>query len=244
MEIRIIGSGDAFGSAGKFNTCFYVTSDPHHFLIDCGASSLLALKRALINPSTVDTIFISHFHGDHFGGLPFIILDAHLVQKRTSPLTIVGPIGLRERVIELMEALFKGSSSIPFNFEIIYIEVPDNELKIVNGIEVFYTPVVHSFESNPHGLKIRVNEKTLAYSGDTEWTENLIPLAEGSDLFIVECYNFKGKLKYHMSYDLLVMNKEKLAANRIMLTHLGDDMIDHLSELEIEVCEDGDCITI
>ncbi len=244
MEITIIGSGDAFGSGGKFNTCFYVQSTQNHFLIDCGASSLLALKKTLINPNTVDTIFISHFHGDHFGGLPFFILDAHLVQKRTSPLTIVGPIGLQSRVVEIMEALFRGSSMIDFSFQIFYHEVAEGELKIVNGIEVSYYSVVHAIESSPHGLRVRVDGKALAYSGDTEWTENLIPLASDTDLFIVECYNFKGDLKFHMNYEVLRKNQQRLASKKILLTHLGEDMIKQKNALEMEVCEDGKTVFV
>ncbi len=244
MKIQFIGSGDAFGSDGKFNTCFYVSSDSNHFLIDCGASSLLALKKAQINPNIVSTIFISHFHGDHFGGIPFFILDAQLVQKRRDPITIVGPIGLKERVIEVMEALFKGSSSVSYDFDINYEEVPDMEIKKINSIDVAYFPVIHSPESNPHGLRVSMNGKVLAYSGDTEWTETLIPLAEDADLFIVECYNYKGELKFHMNYELLLRNLYRLTAKRIMLTHLGNDMIERQNELELEVCQDGETLTI
>lgn len=221
MEITIVGSGDAFGSGGKMHTCFYINSGSYNFLIDCGASSLVALKKLAIDSNKINTIFISHFHGDHFGGLPFFILDAHLVQNRTSPLTIVGPSGIRERVILLMDALFNGSSGIPFNFSINYKEIPDDKTHLVNGMEVLYVPVVHSPESNPHGLKIKITDKSIAYSGDGEWTDNLIRLAENADLFITECYHYKGEFKFHMSYETLLNNRHKLNCKKLMLTHLG-----------------------
>jgi ribonuclease BN (tRNA processing enzyme) len=78
VSVQFLGSGDAFGSGGRFQTCIYVWSDATHLLIDCGASSLVAMKRFGVDPLLVDTILLSHLHGDHFGGVPFFIMDAHL----------------------------------------------------------------------------------------------------------------------------------------------------------------------
>jgi len=74
MQVQFIGSGDAFGSGGRFNTCFHVTGKKMNFLIDCGASSLIALKANNIDLNSIDTILFSHFHADHFGGIPFFML--------------------------------------------------------------------------------------------------------------------------------------------------------------------------
>ena len=76
MRLTIVGSGDAYGSGGRFNTCFLVESTKATLLIDCGASSLVALKARGIDPTRIDGVILSHLHGDHFGGLPFLLLDA------------------------------------------------------------------------------------------------------------------------------------------------------------------------
>lgn len=94
MQFRFVGSGDAFGSGGRFNTCFHVAAERTRFLLDCGASSLVALKRGGIDRNAIDLILLTHFHADHFGGVPFFVLDAQLVARRTRPLTIAGPPGL------------------------------------------------------------------------------------------------------------------------------------------------------
>jgi len=79
-HVQFVGSGDAFGSGGRFNTCFLVAGTKTRFLIDCGASTPVALKRAGIDLDGIDGVALTHLHGDHFGGLPFLLLSA------TSPL--------------------------------------------------------------------------------------------------------------------------------------------------------------
>ena len=123
MRLKFLGAGDAFGSGGRLNTCFLVDRGERSFLIDCGASAMIAIRRFGIDPNTINNIIVSHLHGDHFGGLPFFILDAQLVSRRTRPLTIVGPRGLRTRLDALMEAMFPGSSQVGRRFSIELIEL-------------------------------------------------------------------------------------------------------------------------
>ena len=72
VRIQFLGSGDAFGSGGRFQTCFHLSGPSEPILIDCGASSLIALKRAGLDPSEIGCVLLTHLHGDHFGGLPFL----------------------------------------------------------------------------------------------------------------------------------------------------------------------------
>jgi ribonuclease BN (tRNA processing enzyme) len=78
MLLQALGCGDAFGSGGRFHTCFHVSARVVSFLVDCGASALIAMRRFGVDPNTIRTVLISHLHGDHFGGLPFLLLDAQL----------------------------------------------------------------------------------------------------------------------------------------------------------------------
>ena len=110
VKFKVIGSGDAFACKGKFNTCFYVTSKKSNFLIDCGATSLVALHHNGISTDDIDTIIVTHFHGDHYGGIPFILLDAKIVRNRKKPLTIISPPGGKERLTTLIEALYPQTS--------------------------------------------------------------------------------------------------------------------------------------
>jgi hypothetical protein len=131
---------------GRFNTCFLVEDVTDAFLIDCDASSLIAMRKYGIDPNQVDTVFISHLHGDHFGGLPFLILDAQFSSRRTRPLTLVGPPGLRDRLAQLMELFFPGSSSVERRFTTEIHEIDAAETAVINGVKVTGYLVEHGFK--------------------------------------------------------------------------------------------------
>ena len=91
MRLTIVGSGDAFGSGGRFNTCFFLQTAKATLLVDFGATSLVALKARGIDPDRIDGIILSHLHGDHFGALPFLLLDAQFLaaSSRAAPLPMI-----------------------------------------------------------------------------------------------------------------------------------------------------------
>ncbi len=239
MRVRFLGSGDAFGSGGRFNTCIHVEGGGLSFLVDCGASSLIAMRRFGVEPNAVRTIFVSHLHGDHFGGLPFVILDAQLVSRRTAPLTIAGPPGLRERLAQAMEVLFPGSSRAERRFALEIVELVPGERVMLDGIAVTPFEVRHPSGAPPFALRLEAGGKVIAYSGDTEWTEALVPAAKGADLFIAEAYFFEKPVKFHLTYRTLLEHLGALRPKRTILTHMSADMLGRLHELAHEAAEDG-----
>jgi ribonuclease BN (tRNA processing enzyme) len=122
MEIRFIGSGDAFGTGGRFQTCFRLQADDFTALVDCGATSLTAMKAQGVDPGEVDAVVISHLHGDHFGGLPFLVLDGQFT-RRTRPLTVLGPVGTGARLEAAMETFYPGSAAVQRRFEVKVVEL-------------------------------------------------------------------------------------------------------------------------
>src|SRR5581483_376215 len=142
MQVRFVGCGDAFGSGGRQNTCFHVTGASVNFLIDCGASSLPALKGLGIERNTIDLVLITHFHGDHFAGLPFFLLDAQF-SRRTRPLVIAGPKGIETKLKAAMEVMFEHSSRTQQRFELSVVELAPEETRAFGNITVTPYPVVH-----------------------------------------------------------------------------------------------------
>ena len=118
IQVSFIGSGDALGSGGRFQACILLQAPGHDgddVLLDCGASSLVALKQQHHDPNQIGLVLLSHLHGDHFGGLPFLVLDGQFAH-RTRPLHVAGPAGVRERVQAAMEVLFPGSTGVQRRF--------------------------------------------------------------------------------------------------------------------------------
>jgi ribonuclease BN (tRNA processing enzyme) len=116
-QIVFVGSGDAFGSGGRRQTCIGLTGDDQFMLVGCGTTSVLGRKTMGLDPNLVSAVVISHLYGDHFGGLPFLILDGQF-SGRTQPLLVAGPPGTRDRLTQAMELLFPGSSQIRRRFEV------------------------------------------------------------------------------------------------------------------------------
>src|SRR5262249_58144010 len=114
-----------------------------HAWLDCGAPSLVALKRLGIDPASIDAVFITHLHGDHFGGLPFLILDAQFT-RRSRPLIVAGPPGLGERLIQAQEVLFPGSSSVERRFEVQVIELAERTETAVGPFRATAFAVEHA----------------------------------------------------------------------------------------------------
>lgn len=244
MKIRFLGSGDAFGSGGRFHTCFQIQDARGAFLVDCGASSMIAMRKFGVDPNTIRAILITHLHGDHFGGLPFLILDAQLVSRRAAPLTIAGPPGLRDRLMAAMENFFPGSTRAERRFELIIRELEASVAQDVEGIEVTPYIVKHPSGAPPFALRLRVDGKVLCYSGDTEWVDGLRAAAEGVDLFIAEAYFFDKAVKFHLDFATLAAQLPTLGAKRVILTHMSPDMLARIQETGLEVAEDGMTISL
>ena len=239
VVVQFLGSGDAFGSGGRAQTCIYVDCPDFRFLIDCGASGLISMKRWGVSPSAVDAILITHLHGDHFGGIPFFILDAQLIDRRTRPLVIAGPPGLESRIFAAMEIFFPGSSKIQQKFPYKFI-VLENEASINIGpltVKAFH--VIHPSGDPSLSIRVCYGDKTIAYSGDTEWTNALVSAAKGADLFICEAYFFDKKVKFHMDYSTLMQHRSELDFRRLVVTHMSDDMLAKIQLVEAETAEDG-----
>lgn len=245
LSLQFVGCGDAFGSGGRFNTCFHLTGDHTNLLIDCGASSLVALKQLGIDRNAIDTIVVTHFHADHFGGIPFFMLDAQFFSKRRTPLTIVGPVGLPEWYERVMETAFPGSSHAAQKFALHLVEVAAGETRRVGGVRIGAFQALHGPPGGPYlSVRIEAEGRIVTYTGDTEWTPELIPAARDADLFIAEAYFRDKTIATHLSLDAIEANFAEMRPKRLVLTHMSDDMLNHPDRDRYETAEDGLVIAI
>jgi ribonuclease BN (tRNA processing enzyme) len=222
MHVIIAGTGDAFGSGGRFRTCIGVAdhaAGQPHTLLDCGATSLTALRQQHLDPSMISTVVISHLHGDHFGGLPFLILDGQF-RHRTADLTVAGPAGTGDRLARAMDTLIPGSAAARRRFAVHVTEHRDRQPTHLDTLRVTPYQVLHASGAPAYAIRIDTPAASLAYSGDTEWTDALLAAADGADLFLCEGYS-PHPIRWHLDLGTLAWHRAQLTCRRLMLTHLS-----------------------
>lgn len=242
MRLTVVGCGDAFGSGGRSNTCYRLESGGITATLDFGASAPVGLHKLGLSAADIDLIFLSHLHGDHFGGLPFLLLDGQFVDRRAKPLLIVGPPGTRARLDAAMEVMFPRMGENAWRFDWEVVEVEPGSTSKHGPFTLTTAQVVHPSGAPSTALRLTDGARTVAFSGDTEWTEALLPIAAGADLFICESYMFEGSPVGHMAYRTIAERREDLAAKRILLTHMSDGMWarrDEVDAASFTVAEDG-----
>ena len=232
MRLTIIGCGDAFGTGGRLQTSFHVATAITQFLIDCGASTLIGMRRLGLDPNDVDTVYLTHLHGDHFGGLPWLLIDAQYIGKRTRPLTVAGPKGTEARFTAAAEALYPGSTQSKRAYDLRFIEYAERQSFHRDGVTVTPFEVHHPSGATPYALRFEADGRSFAFTGDTGWVEALCDAARGTDLLISELYQYDVPLDIHLDFKTIDANFDRLGTKRILLTHMGEAMLARSGEVD------------
>jgi ribonuclease BN (tRNA processing enzyme) len=243
VELRVLGSGDAFGSGGRFQACLHVRAAGAEILVDCGASSLVAMRRFGVDPAAVDAVVLSHLHGDHFGGLPFLVLASQFA-GRARPLVVAGPAGVEARVRAAMEVLFPGSSAVERRFPLEFVELADRRESRLGAVGVTPYAVVHESGAPAYALRLTGDGQVLAYSGDTEWTDALVDVARGAALLVCEAYFYEKRVRYHLDYRTLMSQRHRLECRRLLLTHMSAEMLARLPLPGVDCADDGQRVVL
>lgn len=244
VDVTFVGSGDAFGTGGRFQTCILLDAPACRVAVDFGASSLVALNAMGIAHNSIDAIVLTHLHGDHCGGVPFLLLDAMLGAKRTKPLTIAGPRDTKRRLAEIGSALFPGSEAMTPKFDLSIIEMNVLKPNAVAGVIVTPFPAHHTCATNPTAVRVDIGGKIVSYTGDGEWTKHTPKLGADADLLITECFAYDKSVPFHMNYPDVVKHWEDFGAKRMILTHMGPDMLAQSRAVPQDCAHDGLVITL
>ncbi|HEX6449131.1 MAG TPA: MBL fold metallo-hydrolase [Trebonia sp.] len=239
VTVTFAGSGDAFGSGGRYQACIHLRpAGGSPMLLDCGATSLSALKSLRLDPGEVSAVVVSHLHGDHFGGLPLLILDGQF-SRRTAPLTIAGPPGTARRLADAMECLFPGSSTTRRRFGVTITELVPGTDATVCGATVRSWEADHPSGAPALLLRLSLAGKTIAYTGDTAWTDTIMDAAADADLLIAEGYYRDKPIPYHLRLADLDAHRGQLTARRVIVTHMSADVLGGEYPTSLEQAHDG-----
>jgi ribonuclease BN (tRNA processing enzyme) len=197
------------------------------------------LKVLGIPAERIDLIAISHLHGDHFGGLSFLFLEYIYEHPRTKPLLIAGPPGIEERVQALHNAMYRELAARGLPFPLSFHEFTPEQREILDVFEFFPFRVPHQEKDISLGYRVRTDGKAVLYSGDCGWNEGLITHSRGTDLFICECCYFSTQTNFHISYPQIAEQRHRLGCKRLILSHIGREVLERTTEVTIECAYDG-----
>jgi len=239
VRVTVLGSGDAFGAGGRLHSAYLVETPRATFLLDCGPSILQALKGLGRDPGAIDFVLLSHLHGDHFGGVPFLFMEYRYQTCRTRSFGVYGPPDTERRVRAAFTALYEQSANEPLPFPVRWDELHAGATRALDGVRVVPLAVQHVSELVSLGYRIEVDGRTIVYSGDSSWTEEFVRQTRDADLFICECTTYETRLAIHVSYPEIAARAKDLGCRRLLLSHLGDEPLRHLGELSLECARDG-----
>ncbi len=239
VRVTVLGSGDAFGAGGRLHSAYLVEAPGVTFLLDCGPTILQSLKRMRFDTTRLDFVAITHLHGDHFGGIPFLFMEYRYENPRTRPLGIHGPAGLERRVTKLFSALYEKSAEEPQPHAVHYGELQAGHVAEVEGVRITPLRVPHVPELVAFAYRIDVAGRSILYSGDSAWTEDFVQHTRGVDLFLCECSTFETHLDIHIAYPEVAARARDLGCKRLLLSHLGKEVLERQSEVSLECARDG-----
>jgi len=196
VELTVLGSGTAFPSAERASPGYLLQVAGESLLLDSGSGTLRQMVRAGIGPDAIDRALYTHFHPDHVGDflhLLFTLSSPEIGRRRV--LWVGGPRGLH-RHLRLLEELYgPWVTNPPFPLEVqeLQEETVDFGAWRLTSRRVPHTDVSLAY-------RIDAAEGSLVYAGDTDYSEDLIDLAKGADLLILECSFPEGqKVKGHLT---------------------------------------------
>ena len=239
MHVTVLGSGDAFGSGGRAHSAYLIEAPGTTFLLDCGPTVLQALKTLGHDPAIVDFVLLSHLHGDHFGGVPFLFLEYRYEKPRSRPLTIYGPRDTERRVEACYQALYEQVAREPPPYALRFETVAAGVAVSAGGVRIMPFAVPHTKELQCFGFRLEVGGRTIVYSGDSAWTEQFVSQVRGVDLFLCECSLYETRLDIHLAYPEIAARARDLGCKRLVLSHLGREPLQHLGDITIECARDG-----
>lgn len=247
-RITFLGTSDAFHSGARRHSSCLLEHDGIAIVVDFGPTALLSLRTLQIDPARIDAVFITHLHGDHMGGLPFLVLDGMYYSIRRRSLQIFGPVLMKERFEMLTQALYGDVMQQAVPFDVRVEEWRPNQTVGVGPLQI-QTFLADHMDPPHEPLMLRITipgGRVISFSGDTAYGPGLEACADGADLLIAECTGLCPPMGRHTTFEDWQRNISRIRARRVVLTHLGAPLregpralLEHLGDARVGFADDG-----
>ena len=219
LDLTFLGTGNAF-AASRYWSSFLVND---RYLFDAPPTLLAHLKKLRKNAGDIEVVFISHFHADHFFGLPFLFLEYAELAPRSKDLTIVGPPGIAKRVESVTEIAYSNVfRKRDRGYALHFIEAADGKTGEVAGCSFVARSVPHVPDLESFAFRVECAGGSLAYSGDAMMCDALATLADGADAFVCECSGWNSNNGPHLTpQNILELRAAVSPSTRFILTHVN-----------------------
>lgn len=221
LSLSFLGSGNAFAPGGL---CWNGFLANERYLFETPPQALMALNRLGVDPNAIEVVVISHHHGDHFLGLPFLLLHwKHLGRK--APVTIVGPRGTEQVASTVSEAVYPGLLNA--RYPLTWIDATPGTPLSLPGLELEPVAVQHDPALDCSlGYRARLGDRLLGYTGDSAICEGVLDLARTSDVLVSECASRATHNEIHMNLvdDMPVVQAAMQPGASLVLTHVAADV--------------------
>lgn len=218
MNLTFLGTGNAFAPRGLCWNGFVL--DGRH-MFEAPPQALQSLNRLNIDPNSIETVVLSHQHGDHFLGLPFLLLHWEYM-GRTSPVRIVAPLGTREGMLRVCELAYPGVTNAAYGIEWLEAEAGTSLRAgglLIEPVEVNHDPKLERCL----GYHVEYGGRQLGYTGDSAMCEGVMDLARRADVLVSECASRDQQVPVHMNLvdDIPKVRAAMAGTAELILTHLG-----------------------
>tara|TARA_Y100000588_G_C14175262_1_gene891048 strand:+ start:489 stop:1214 length:726 start_codon:yes stop_codon:yes gene_type:complete len=221
LDLTFLGTGNAFAPGGLCWNGFLVDQ---RYLFEAPPQALMSLHRVDVDPNAIEAVVLSHHHGDHFLGLPFLLL--HWKHRgRETPVTIVGPPQTEQLAREIGETVYPGLFENEFGIE--WREVTAGESTTIGDLTVEAVAVEHDDRLSLNlGYHALLAGKPFAYTGDTRLCDAVIDLAQRADVLVAECASRDTSIPIHMNLveDIPEVHAALPPNSKLLLTHIAPDV--------------------
>ena len=186
VRFEFLGTGNAFLPQGRYHSLLLIDSE---ILIDTPPTALASLRRRELTPSEIKTIMITHWHGDHVFGFPFLILDQKYISDRDSEkvLNVHCPINGEEKLNALCELAYPGSLTERMKTNVVISEHSSGKISGVEGWSFERFKVLHDEAVDPHGYVLTHESGfKIMHTGDSGPCEAIESRVKDCDVVVIE----------------------------------------------------------